>query len=52
MQQVLDIAKGDINRSNHGSRNRKLIDSIMSPTLKHNLDRFEEFKVKFQITNQ
>lgn len=52
MQQVLDITKGDINRSNHGSRNRKLIDSIMSPTLKHNLDRFEEFKVKFQITNQ
>ena len=49
MQQVLDIAKRDINRSNHGSKNRKLIDSIMSPTLKHNLDRFEEFKVKFQI---
>lgn len=52
MQQVLDIAKRDINKSNNGSKNRKLIDSIMSPTLKYNLDKFAEFKVKFQIVNQ
>ena len=52
IQQVLDIAKRDINKNHNGSRNKKLIDSIMSQSLKNNLDKFAEFKVKFQIVNQ
>lgn len=51
IQQVLDIAKGDIVKSNNTTRNKKIIDSIISPILKHNLDKFEEFQVKFLINN-
>ena len=53
VKQCLDIVKKDMTKSkskNH-SYNKKLIDSIISPELKNNLKKFEEFKVKFHIIN-
>ena len=49
MNQVLEIAKKDIRKSNNAAKNKRLIDSIMSPVLKNNLDKFNEFKIKFYI---
>lgn len=52
MQQVLDIAKNDMNKSKNGTYNKRLIDSIMSSQFKGNFKKLEEFRSKFQITNQ
>ena len=50
MQQVLDIAKNDMNKSKNGTYNKRLIDSIMSSQFKGNFKKLEEFRSKFQIT--
>ena len=49
MNQVLDIIKTDAQKSKNYSKYKKIVNEIMSDSLKGNLDKYKEFKVKFFI---
>ena len=47
MEQVIAIAKKDMNKSNNYSKNYKVIDEVMPDVLKNNLVKLDELKEKF-----
>lgn len=51
IEQCFEIVKRDMIKSNshNYTYNKKLIDSIMSQSLKHNFEKLEELKAKFQM---